>query len=357
MQHRRIVLVVAAALLICLAGATGLLSANAAPTVQAGTAGTEVYRFYDRLNGSHFYTADPSERDAVQQNLANVYTYEGTAYSFVTPAQMDAAIAAATIAGPQGAKGDTGAVGPKGDKGDPGITPAELVELRDAVDALTTKVESQEASITALRAELDVVKANSVLDLGDYVSVNPDSQNGVAGPNIVFTGANLHIRSGAGATDAAVNGKGNLIIGYDEMRGATEIGRTGSHNLVIGWGHKFTSYSGIVAGGLNTISAPYASVSGGYNNTASGPQSSVSGGYGNTASGSFASVSGGVANTASGSQSSVSGGLNGIASGGDSSVSGGYNNTASGSQSSVSGGNHSTAPGTYDWWGGSYHTP
>ena len=291
MRHRRIVLVVALALLVCLAGAAGLLSANAAPAERPGAAGTEMYRFYNPSNGSHFYTADPSERDAVQQNLAHAYTYEGTTYAFVTPAQVDAAIAAATIAGPAGPQG------PKGDMGDPGITPAEITELRDAVEALTKKAESQEASITALRAELDVVKTNNVLALGDYVSVNPSAQNGVTGPNIIFTGANLHIRSGAGATDAAVNGKGNLIIGYDEMRGATETSRTGSHNLVIGWGHKLTSYAGLVAGGLNTISAPYASISGGYNNIASGPQSSVSGGYGNTAS------------------------------------------------------------GTYDWWGGSYHTP
>jgi hypothetical protein len=40
---------------------------------------------------------------------------------------------------------------------------------------------------------------------------------GVVGPNIVFTGANIHIVDGSGSTDdngGALRGLGNLVIGY-----------------------------------------------------------------------------------------------------------------------------------------------
>ena len=72
----------------------------------------------------------------------------------------------------------------------------------------------QEESITALRSELDIVKANKALELGDYVKVDPNAQNGVKGPNIVFSGANVHVTSGSGSTDdggVALTGLGNLI--------------------------------------------------------------------------------------------------------------------------------------------------
>jgi len=39
-----------------------------------------VYRFYNRRNGSHFYTASAAERDSVRSHLAATYTYEGVAF-------------------------------------------------------------------------------------------------------------------------------------------------------------------------------------------------------------------------------------------------------------------------------------
>ena len=59
----------------------------------------------------------------------------------------------------------------------------------------------------------------NILALASFVSVDPNPENGVAGPNIVFTGANVHIVSGSGATTDNGNstGLGNLIIGYDEV--------------------------------------------------------------------------------------------------------------------------------------------
>ena len=169
--------------------------------------------------------------------------------------------------------------------------------------------------------------------------------------DLVIEGVNLHIRSGSGATDSEVNGRGNLIVGYDEV-GDFGSDKSGSHNVVIGTGHSYISYGGLVAGYQNQIVAPYASVSGGEHNTASGPVSSVNGGRFNTASGDWSSVSGGQSNTASTFLSSVSGGYANTASGEASSVSGGGLNVASGGFSTVSGGGRNTAGGYWSTVGG-----
>ena len=190
-----------------------------------------------------------------------------------------------------------------------------------------------EAEVATLRAQLAAVQSNNALKLGAFVTVEPDPENGVIGPNITFRGANIHIVSGLGATDdnGIRSGLGNLIIGYDELLTGQVANRGGSNNLVVGRYHAFTSsaFGGLVAGEENTISFEGASVSGGFINTASGRNSSVSGGGGNTASGDSSSVSGGVGNAASGPGSSVSGGEVNVASGDFASVLGGAANTVS----------------------------
>ncbi|MCC6443672.1 MAG: hypothetical protein IT210_09490 [Armatimonadetes bacterium] len=171
--------------------------------------------------------------------------------------------------------------------------------------------------------------------------------------DMYIEGANLHIRNGLGAI-ATLNGLGNLIVGYNDLRPSGND-RSGSHNIVVGGCQNYSSYGGLVAGRFNTVAAPFASVSGGYNNTASGAFSSVSGGSYNEASHLYASISGGFQNTASADSSSVSGGALNTASGARASVSGGYNNTASESFASVSGGRDRTANGGYDWRAGEYY--
>jgi hypothetical protein len=166
------------------------------------------------------------------------------------------------------------------------------------------------------------------------------------GDNVVFDKCNVYIRNGSGKTDGAVNGLGNLIIGYNESTGEN-LKRTGSHNLVIGPEHAYASFGGLVVGRENTISAPYASVTGGRLNTASGLGASVSGGNVNTASKAFASVSGGKSNDAKGLNASVSGGTSNSAEGDFSSVTGGSDNTASGFAASISGGSGNMASGNY----------
>jgi len=194
---------------------------------------------------------------------------------------------------------------------------------------------------------------NKILPHLNYV------ESGVGGkPTIQVSGANLQIVNGEGKTNTT-NGAGNLVIGYDQSReqACEEVheecipgipGRqTGSHNLIVGSGQSFTSYGGIVAGLVGTISAPYASVTGGFQNEASGERASVSGGTTNRASALFASVSGGEAGTASGESAWVSGGFLNKASGFDAAVSGGGQNTASGPFSSVSGGSNNTASASW----------
>jgi hypothetical protein len=92
---------------------------------------------------------------------------------------------------------------------------------------------------------------------------------------VVITGANLRIVNGLGDTETA-NGLGNLIVGYNELRGGNvpllSDRRTGSHNVVVGSQNNFSTASGFLS-----------SVSGGRQNTASGQVSSVSGGFNRTA--------------------------------------------------------------------------
>jgi hypothetical protein len=209
-------------------------------------------------------------------------------------------------------------------------------------------------------------------------------------PELVITGANLRIVNGLGRTDCGTdaepipncpNGLGNLIVGYNELRGFGDV-RTGSHNAVIGKEHSFSSFGGLVVGLANSISGAFAVVSGGIRNTASGivsvvaggdeniagdfgtmvcggvvntasaAGSTVCGGAGNTANNTYAMVSGGASNTASGIAASVSGGVLNTASGDSSSVSGGQENTTSARFSSVSGGLRRTAVGEFDWLAG-----
>jgi hypothetical protein len=200
---------------------------------------------------------------------------------------------------------------------------ARIVALEAIVSTLKAKVTKLQMQLTSYQA------------LFDYVTVDLNEINGLAGPHVIFDGVNVHIRSGSGDTSDALSpiGLGNLIIGYNEetpFPTTPPTLRTGSHNLVVGSEHGYTSYGGFVAGFRNNITGAASSVSGGTVNTASGENSSVSGGATNTASGQISSVSGGQSNTASGVRSSVSGGRVNAASGDFSSISGGYGNTASG---------------------------
>lgn len=135
----------------------------------------------------------------------------------------------------------------------------EIVVLEAKIATLEATLSSLEGKVTTLQTQLAAVRSNPALALGPFVSVDPNPEVGVIGPNITFSGANIHIVSGSQATDDHGNptGLGNLIIGYDEdpnlpLTGdSTSFGipimqlpggpspllpgdRGGSHNLVIG---------------------------------------------------------------------------------------------------------------------------
>ena len=233
---------------------------------------------------------------------------------------------------------------------------AQVISLVRTVSTLQSQVHSLETSNATLQTHLAAVQSNHALLLGPFVSVDPNPEIGVIGPNIIFTGANIHIVSGSGRTDDNGNctGLGNLIIGYDEDPAMAPPGlqlpvvagdRAGSHNLVLGRFNQFTktAFGGLVAGETNLISNAVATVAGGNLNSATGPDAAVSGGQANTASGWGTSVSGGNDNTASGLFASVSGGFINTASGVYASVSGGELNTSSAGAASVLGGVQNTA--------------
>lgn len=265
---------------------------------------------------------------------------------------------------------------------DQGGIRAQVAALQQAVQVLQQQVgalvDQAKANNTAITQLTAVVNSQSEL-IGQLRQQNQKVQTTLGcmsktGNDVYFTACNLHVVSGSGATYGAVNGLGNLIIGYDEDRAVVDTSvrfpasvKTGSHNLVVGAGHSYTNYGGLVAGFGNSIEGSYASVSGGifntggefassitggYSNFAGELASSVSGGYFNIASGFASSASGGAGNFASGYLSSVSGGDNNFASGFLSSVSGGEHNTAGGRLATVSGGQLRTAPNDFNWAAG-----
>jgi hypothetical protein len=196
---------------------------------------------------------------------------------------------------------------------------AEITSLKATVTTLQNQLSSDitkgNATLASYQKQINLVAANPALALGPFVKVDPNPQVGVIGPNITFSGANIHIVSGSGATNDNGNhfGLGNLIIGYDENPGQVEgpllpSDRVGSHNLVIGRWHRFVSFGGIVAGEDNTITAEGSSVLGGSGNFANGITSVVVAGLKNSAGGNAAAIVAGTANRALGVVSTILGG-------------------------------------------------
>jgi trimeric autotransporter adhesin len=242
-----------------------------------------------------------------------------------------------------------------------GVEPDE--GIRHELHALQTEVASLRASVTELKQQnaslqnqLAAVRSNRALLLGPFVSVDPNPEAGVVGPNITFSGANVHVVSGLGATDDNSNpsGLGNLIVGYDEPPGAQGTGtplspgdRSGSHNLVVGRFNRFTrtAFGGLVAGEANLISNAAATITGGNLNAATGADAAVTGGQSNTASGNFTAVTGGQSNTASEAFAVVTGGQSNLAQSFFALVTGGHGNVAGEIFATITGGDSNTANG------------
>ncbi len=228
--------------------------------------------------------------------------------------------------------------------------PAATESADPRVDELLDTVEQQAALIEDLTARLEAVEgagyattADVGAQLGELAELAPLLE--IGGTEVALVGANLHVRSGAGATDAEPNGLGNLVVGYGENPDAMD--RSGSHNVVIGAEHGYSSYGGLVAGHANTVSAPSSSVTGGDHSVASGEFSAVSGGHYHVASGTSAWAGGGTYGTASGDFAAVAGGYRNAATALSAAVAGGFENTASEEATVVSGGYRNIASGLY----------
>ncbi len=252
---------------------------------------------------------------------------------------------------------------------------ADEANNANTLDNMDSNAFATDAYVVALEAR--------IADMEDFVN---NTLAGVSrdGDTIIFSGINVQIDSGAGSTDEIVNGLGNLIVGYNELRSSGDD-RTGSHNVIIGKEHNYSSYGGLVVGRSNSTTGPYASVSGGAYSTASGRYSSVSGGRYNVASGAAASVSGGGgSSSANGNQafadySSILGGYENLAGGTEmydhsvgiqstvvggrlnkaygsaSCALGGYDNDAGGSRGVVVGGRQNATSGSYSTVSGGYY--
>ena len=156
---------------------------------------------------------------------------------------------------------------------------AALKTAQENITTLQGTVSTMQGSVTALETKT----ASIIPDLNKYVKIDTNLINGVKGPHILITGANVHVRSGSGSTNdnGTLTGLGNLIIGYNESPAV--LSRAGSHNVVGGSLNTFSSFGGMVFGLQSTISGQYASVLGGSENTAVGTNSTVYGGWKNTA--------------------------------------------------------------------------
>jgi hypothetical protein len=165
-------------------------------------------------------------------------------------------------------------------------------------------IKELQSEIVQLQKQVATLQANKALALAPFVTVDLNSEVGVRGPNIVFSGANIHIVSGSLTTNdaGAPTGLGNLIIGYDEDPVNATVAPTslnpgdrgGSHNLVIGRYHIFqsTAFGNLLAGERNFAQSE-AGFLAGYANEVSGTANSVSGGSGGWAYQRYSSVCGG----------------------------------------------------------------
>jgi hypothetical protein len=218
---------------------------------------------------------------------------------------------------------------------------------RSAGDAaLQSAVDSEATARAAFDSTLAAVSA-----LAPYVKVEAGTINDLAGPHVIFTGANVHIRSGHFSGNSYVqNGRGNLVLGYNEPSDpGFPAERAGSHNVVVGPNHRYNFGVGLIVGGSSRLGNDGASVGGGFMNIASGLFATVGSGMRNEASGDFSTVSAGADNVASGNTSVVAAGQMNNATNDLSTVSGGIGNWATGVFSTIGGGSSLTnaAPFTF----------
>jgi hypothetical protein len=245
-------------------------------------------------------------------------------------------------AGPQGEQGTTGPQGPPGQNGN------------DGAQGLTaTQGQELQMELKLLKLDFVALKAQTAVLVADLTGVEKKVQcvsaNSTA-DDLFFVGCDVHVENGDSSGDTlSANGKGNLVIGFNEEAGCggpgQQCNRTGSHNIVVGKGNAYSASGGIVSGSDNILDGDLAVLLGGRANDASGYESVVAGGADNDATGVQSVIAGGALNDATGRQSVVAGGQFNDATGVQSVVAGGFFNNAIGYTSAVAGGSSNDATG------------
>ena len=117
-----------------------------------------------------------------------------------------------------------------------------------------------DARLRALETVLTPQNGVKLMKLLPHMSVvEQDNLDGTTSTTMLFSGVNVQIVNGLGATNGneanptsltpdgtSVNGLGNLIVGYNE--GDDTMFRTGSHNVIVGFQQSYSSFSGLVLG-------------------------------------------------------------------------------------------------------------
>jgi hypothetical protein len=159
--------------------------------------------------------------------------------------------------------------------------------LEASMIVLEGKIRRQANLITELQRKLGLLKKSPILALSPYIKIETGTIRGLVGPHVIFTGVNVHVRSGTGSTyeggdirtgeSGSASGLGNFVVGYNESPHTLGFflpissgDRKGSHNLVIGGGHRYISSGGLLVGSLNEVEGLAAAVSGGKFNKAVG---------------------------------------------------------------------------------------
>ncbi len=186
---------------------------------------------------------------------------------------------------------------------------------------LQTEITQLQQQVSTMQIQVNKMWSNPLWALSPYVKVDFGTENGVVGPNIVFTGANIHVVSGSGNSwdNWNMTGLGNLIIGYNEGFIEEIPNRGGVHNLIVGRYHEFTrlAFGGVVCGEQNVLNGSEEAVIGGVGNNANTSFGTIVGGAGNSTifgtpispNGSYAqTVVGGAQNSTAGAVSCIFGG-------------------------------------------------
>lgn len=149
----------------------------------------------------------------------------------------------------------------------------DITAILNALATQQLEVATLQASMTAVQSDVSALQTGQTELQASQGTQDTDISelqtrlNGVSrtGNTLLLTNMNLQVVSGSGSTDGGVNGRGNIIIGYNEAifpyLGADlpTSNKTGSHNLIVGKGSNYSSYGAIVSGLDNISSNPYGS--------------------------------------------------------------------------------------------------